>query len=77
MDSCKLGSVGNGHLEWSVNIDEKFRRSSKGPKSDITKASEDDLVIVQITDIHYDPYYREGANAVCGEPACCRENQVS
>lgn len=76
-DSCNLGSVGNDHLEWSVHIDEKGRRSNNGSKSDITKASADDLVIIQITDIHYDPYYREGANAVCGEPACCRVNQVS
>lgn len=76
VNNCALGSDANNHLEWSVHIDEEFRRSSNGSKSEITKASKDDLVIVHITDIHYDPYYREGANAVCGEPVCCRENQV-
>jgi hypothetical protein len=30
------------------------------------------LQIVQITDIHVDPYYVPGSNADCGEPLCCR-----
>ncbi|XP_058792039.1 sphingomyelin phosphodiesterase-like [Phymastichus coffea] len=30
------------------------------------------LKVLQITDIHYDPHYLEGANAECGEPLCCR-----
>lgn len=75
-DSCELGSIGNDYLEWSISIDEAHRRPSNGSKIDTPKASADDLVIVQITDTHYDPHYREGANAVCGEPACCREKQV-
>lgn len=30
------------------------------------------LDIVQITDIHVDPYYVPGSSAECGEPLCCR-----
>lgn len=28
--------------------------------------------LVQITDIHVDPYYEPGSEANCGEPLCCR-----
>lgn len=28
--------------------------------------------VLQISDIHLDPEYKEGSNAVCGEPLCCR-----
>lgn len=30
------------------------------------------LKLVQITDIHVDPYYEPGSEANCGEPLCCR-----
>lgn len=30
------------------------------------------ISVVQITDIHIDPYYEGGSNADCGEPLCCR-----
>jgi len=29
--------------------------------------------VIQITDIHVDPYYTPGSNAACGEPLCCRK----
>lgn len=29
--------------------------------------------IVQITDVHIDPYYMPGTDARCGAPLCCRE----
>lgn len=31
--------------------------------------------ILHITDIHLDPFYEAGGNAVCGRGACCRKNQ--
>lgn len=31
--------------------------------------------ILHITDIHLDPFYESGGNAVCGKGACCRKNQ--
>ena len=27
-----------------------------------------------MADVHWDPEYLEGTNAVCGEPLCCRAN---
>ncbi|XP_063982786.1 sphingomyelin phosphodiesterase-like [Diachasmimorpha longicaudata] len=30
------------------------------------------LKVLQLSDIHYDPYYEEGSNAECGNPLCCR-----
>ncbi|XP_076361284.1 sphingomyelin phosphodiesterase-like [Tachypleus tridentatus] len=28
--------------------------------------------VLHLSDTHFDPYYREGSNAECGEPLCCR-----
>lgn len=33
--------------------------------------------IIQFTDIHYDPHYKEGAKAECDIPICCRANTTS
>nr|CAD7195607.1 unnamed protein product [Timema douglasi] len=33
------------------------------------------VTIVQLTDLHHDPKYTSGGNAVCGEPTCCRSTQ--
>lgn len=30
--------------------------------------------VLQISDIHLDPLYKEGATNKCGEPLCCRKN---
>jgi hypothetical protein len=32
------------------------------------------LRILQITDIHFDPYFSPGSKTDCGEPVCCRSN---
>lgn len=62
-------------MDWKVNIDERHRQPIFNSKSGLSAASSKDLQIVHITDTHYDPSYREGANAVCGEPTCCRLKQ--
>lgn len=72
--NCNLGSGPN--LEWSIDIDETDQTEITEPKHEIPNSSEDDLTIVHITDTHYDPHYREGANAECGVPVCCRYKQV-
>ena len=28
--------------------------------------------MLHLADIHYDPEYLAGSNAVCGDPLCCR-----
>ena len=32
------------------------------------------LKFLQITDIHFDPYFSPGTRTDCGEPVCCRSN---
>lgn len=64
-------------LNWSINITQNEYISGYGSKSKITNDDHYNLNIVQITDTHYDPKYKEGSNAVCFEPACCREDQVN
>ena len=31
------------------------------------------LKVLHLSDTHIDPFYAEGADAVCGEPLCCRQ----
>ena len=38
-------------------------------------AAEDIFRVVHVSDIHWDPEYRIGGNADCGEPLCCRQTQ--
>ncbi|KAH8280869.1 hypothetical protein KR054_002633 [Drosophila jambulina] len=45
--------------------------------SELPARSSDDLLIVQFTDIHYDPLYVAGSNAECDEPMCCRSALAS
>lgn len=41
-------------------------------KSQAVPRSGNDLKIIHITDLHYDPNYMVGANADCSDPVCCR-----
>ncbi|XP_075148874.1 sphingomyelin phosphodiesterase-like [Haematobia irritans] len=63
-------------FNWSVTID-----NGKGlltaPKSTVPKKTSNDLTIVQLTDIHYDPEYVVGSLADCEEVMCCRETPAS
>ena len=38
------------------------------------KPSGSPLTVLHISDTHFDHLYKEGSNAVCGEPMCCRES---
>lgn len=73
------------NLNWTIAIPDKLnniaRRKSVDEEdlhtpasviADETPTSKLPLKIVQITDIHIDPYYTPGMNADCGEPLCCR-----
>lgn len=63
----------NGYTEkhdWSVRIPKRIR-----PLNPVNKLPPDNfpkLKVLQITDIHYDPYYQEGSESDCGFPMCCR-----
>ncbi|XP_046446658.1 sphingomyelin phosphodiesterase-like [Daphnia pulex] len=59
-----------GLLEWSVT-------PSSIPKPPVTEPAlpPDDsptLKVLHLSDIHWDPEYLEGSNAVCTDPMCCR-----
>ncbi|XP_032779473.2 sphingomyelin phosphodiesterase [Daphnia magna] len=59
-----------GVLEWSV-------APSSVPKPPVTEPAlpptgSPTLKVLHLSDIHWDPEYLEGSNAVCGDPLCCR-----
>ena len=67
---CK---VNEGIFNWSVKVD-NGKGLMTAPKSAVPKKTANDLNIVQITDIHYDPDYQPGSLAECDEPLCCRSS---
>uniref|UniRef100_A0A0C9R6Z6 Sphingomyelin phosphodiesterase n=1 Tax=Fopius arisanus TaxID=64838 RepID=A0A0C9R6Z6_9HYME len=64
--------VPDSEYEWNV----RFPRIPKPAVVDLTtpKTGVKRLKVLQLSDIHYDPYYQEGANANCGNPLCCRSS---
>uniref|UniRef100_A0A182X154 Sphingomyelin phosphodiesterase n=1 Tax=Anopheles quadriannulatus TaxID=34691 RepID=A0A182X154_ANOQN len=60
--------------EWAVELDPNGTPVTAS-KAGTPQRGPNDLKIVQITDLHFDPNYRPGYNAECGAPACCRESQ--
>ncbi|KAJ6645977.1 Sphingomyelin phosphodiesterase, partial [Pseudolycoriella hygida] len=67
--------MGNGRSvneNWEVEIPSIPKPTSKNiplPKENVPN-----FKVLHLTDTHYDPFYVEGANAVCKEPLCCRDN---
>jgi len=41
--------------------------------TDTAERSDQDLQVLHLTDIHYDPEYKVGSLADCDEPICCRD----
>uniref|UniRef100_A0A1A9WB54 Sphingomyelin phosphodiesterase n=1 Tax=Glossina brevipalpis TaxID=37001 RepID=A0A1A9WB54_9MUSC len=58
-------------FDWSVEVDSKTGPLTK-PKADKPQKTQNDLMILHLSDIHYDPDYKEGSLADCEEPLCCR-----
>lgn len=63
--SCPLRDP---QYDWTVSID-------NGPPQTSLPSRGDNLKILQLTDIHYDPNYEVNGNAACAEPTCCRKGQ--
>lgn len=59
------------NFDWSVKVD-NTTGPLKAPKSEVPKKTDNDLTIVHLTDIHYDPEYQTGSVADCEEHMCCR-----
>lgn len=60
--------------DWSVDVDERAEPVTQSKHFASTRGP-NDIKVVQITDLHYDPKYLIGHNAVCNRPACCRNDQ--
>ncbi|KAH8381287.1 hypothetical protein KR093_002107, partial [Drosophila rubida] len=45
--------------------------------SELAERSDKDLLVLHLTDIHYDPEYKVGSLADCDEPMCCRGDLVA
>ncbi|XP_039966762.1 sphingomyelin phosphodiesterase-like [Bactrocera tryoni] len=66
-------NVQNVDYNWTLTIDGSGAPVT-APKSDIPAKSGDELKVLQLTDIHYDPLYVPGALAACDEPQCCQRH---
>ncbi|KOC66747.1 Sphingomyelin phosphodiesterase [Habropoda laboriosa] len=64
--SCPLDDP---EFDWNINID-------NNSDTVITEnETQEQIKILQLTDIHYDPAYEVNGNSNCGEPVCCRKGQ--
>ncbi|XP_043796526.1 sphingomyelin phosphodiesterase 1-like [Apis laboriosa] len=64
--SCPLN---DSKFDWNIDINNNFNIT-------ITEnETQEQIKILQITDLHYDPLYEVNSNANCGEPVCCRKDQ--
>lgn len=60
---------------WSINIDQ-MSPMILSSKNVIPDFGYETLKILHITDTHLDPKYKEGTNAACSTPVCCRDKVV-
>ncbi|XP_055905944.1 sphingomyelin phosphodiesterase-like [Eupeodes corollae] len=58
-------------FDWSLKIDSNGPKI-EGPKIKIPSKGNNDLKVLHITDIHYDPLYEVGALAECDDTLCCQ-----
>jgi len=61
------------------NLDHEWRpwvppRGSVVEAKQVIKYNGKSISILHISDTHFDHLYKEGSNAECGEPMCCRED---
>lgn len=72
------------HLAWQITLPKRnmsviksnrVARESRAGSGTSGRASDSNKIssVVQITDVHIDPYYLPGTDAACGQPLCCRE----
>lgn len=69
------------NLNWTISIPEKNNAKRRSDENNNYEKDQSDNIenkrystVVQVTDIHVDPYYTAGTNAACGEPLCCRQS---
>lgn len=62
--------TGDG-FEWTIDI----ATGNAAERPELDDDSTGSFNILQLSDIHYDPYYKVNGVADCGEPICCQEDQ--
>lgn len=75
--SCATRS--SDKLNWTIDIPAKEELAPIDWKNlldqvmpENAEVAASDFKVVQITDIHFDPYFSPGTRTDCGEPVCCR-----
>lgn len=68
-ESCP--KVDNPDHEWEIGVPEKKFSYKSVINTDNNEIKT--IKILQISDMHWDPYYQEGSLADCPETLCCRE----
>lgn len=58
--------------DWSINI--SYKRNDNKRSLNLSPKHLPKLKVLQISDTHWDPYYKEGTNTDCDEILCCRPN---
>ena len=64
---CALTS--SNKLNWTIDIPPAGEDAKKMSNQD---AQSKYFKVLQLTDIHFDPYFAPGSRNDCGEPVCCR-----
>jgi sphingomyelin phosphodiesterase len=71
-DGDCINPFNDDKLDFSVDIQPR-ENFNKTLKVSMKTSSDNEIIIVHLTDVHVDFKYLKGASADCGEPACCRE----
>ncbi|KAF4525724.1 hypothetical protein B566_EDAN011902 [Ephemera danica] len=71
--ACRMANNVRPRYEWSFNLD---YLGPKPPLNESKSFSEavPPMQVLHITDVHVDPTYTPGSNAMCQEPTCCRRD---
>ncbi|XP_067632981.1 sphingomyelin phosphodiesterase-like isoform X2 [Eurosta solidaginis] len=68
LNFCQVKDV---NYNWTLNVD-GGGETVTAPKSEAPIKNGNELRILHLTDIHYDPLYEPGSLAECDEPQCCQ-----
>lgn len=66
------GECGDIEPGWAFTVNVDPSPPITQPKSVLTPRSPDELKILHVTDLHYDPHYMAGGFGQCPNPVCCR-----
>uniref|UniRef100_A0A336MKI9 CSON003052 protein n=1 Tax=Culicoides sonorensis TaxID=179676 RepID=A0A336MKI9_CULSO len=61
------------NLDYAIKIDDNLPKIQQQHTSEETH--EKTYHVLHLTDIHFDPRYSPGSNALCEEPTCCRSGE--